>query len=350
MNSATLAPQLAAQGSAQDRDPIKPWFQAAEQLGDHVGIRFGRIAPNSTEPEWFYRSHADYDGIGGFAEILRSHGARVDALPKIPHKKKQTWGPFIRSIPEYLQPRARVTWNRDFPVTAAPYADRPPEAVAWYVFNEDATARIKNYCRERGYTVNSFLLKNLSAAIFPDLAKKSKSIPWMVPVNLRGKVDRERDTENHVSYVRVAVARDDDAAAVHAKVYRALEKGVHWANWNAYTALKFTPLAMKRGIIKIERVTSQWLIGAFSNLGEWDSDRKLAGNGIDGDWLFTPPAMRFFKIGAGCVTWRGRLSLCLHIHPQLSADSADARAWIDSWQSLIQNDIGGDAERERIAQ
>lgn len=346
MNSATVEAQLATQVAAQDRDPIKPWFQASEQLGDHVGIRFGRIAPNSTEPEWFYRSHADYDGIGGFTEILRAHGARVDDLPKIPHKRKQTWWPFIRSLPEYLQPRARVTWKRNFPVTATPCANLPPEAVAWHVFDEDATARIKEFCRERGYTVNSFLLKTLSDAIFPELADKSKKIPWMVPVNLRGKVDRERDTENHVSYVRVAVARNDDSADVHAKIYKALDKGVHWANWNAYTALKFTPLAMKRGIIKIERVTSQWLIGAFSNLGEWDRDRTLRGEGIDGDWLFTPPAMRFFKIAAGCVTWRGRLSLCLHIHPQLSADPADARAWLDSWQKLIRNDIDSDDRKD----
>jgi hypothetical protein len=350
MDSATLAPQQAAQGSGRDRDPIKPWFQAAEQLGDYVGIRFGRIAPGKASPEWFYRSHADYDGIGGFAELLRNSGAKVDALPTIPHTIKQTWGPFIRSLPEYLQPRDRVIWNRSFQVTATPIADCPPAAIAWYVFDEATTARIKNHCRENGYTVNSFLLKNLSAAIFPDLAAKSKTIPWMVPVNLRGKVDRERDTENHVSYVRVTVARDDDSSAVHAKIYDALEKGAHWANWNAYTALRFTPLAMKRGIIKIERATSQWLIGAFSNLGEWDKDRKLSGNGIDGDWLFTPPAMRFFKIASGCVTWRGRLSLCLQIHPQLSANPGDARAWIDAWQELIQSDIGGDAERERIAQ
>jgi hypothetical protein len=48
-------------------DPISPWFIAAEQLGEFIGIRFGRVPPGQTEPEWFFLRHTDFDGIGGLA-------------------------------------------------------------------------------------------------------------------------------------------------------------------------------------------------------------------------------------------------------------------------------------------
>lgn len=49
-------------------DPISPWFVAAEQLGEFIGIRFGRVPPGQAEPEWFFLRHTDFDGIGGLAE------------------------------------------------------------------------------------------------------------------------------------------------------------------------------------------------------------------------------------------------------------------------------------------
>jgi NRPS condensation-like uncharacterized protein len=212
--------------------------------------------------------------------------------------------------------------------------------VAWHVYDEEDTARIRRRCHSSGFTVNSFILKHLSAAIFPSLAEDSPTMPWMVPVNLRGKVKRDRDTENHSSYVRVLVGKGDSVPAVHACVYAALAGGVHWANWQAYSTGKLLSDGMRRAMIKAERVTSQWVIGAFSNLGVWDPEKRFIGRDIDGDWLFIPPAMRFFKIGAGCITYRGRLGLALHIHPELSIDPDNAWRWMEAWASLIKDDMG----------
>lgn len=320
------------------RDPIKPWFQASEDLGDFVGIRFGRLASGMSEPEWFYRSHADYDGIGGFADILRGRGARLGPLPEIPHPVEPSWRYFLESVPAYLQPRERVVWRERFPHTHPSVSTSPPEAVAWRIFSEEESSTIRRNCHSAGVTVNSYLLKRLSDAIFPSLAEGSDFLPWMIPVNLRGKVTRKRDTENHSSYVRIRVGKGDTIRDVHASVYRELAGGGHWANWLAYDALKGLPAALRRTVIKIERVTSQWVVGAFSNLGVWDDARILEGSDIDDRWLFTPPAMRFFKIAAGCITYRGHLGLALHLHPELSADPADAGRWMDAWVGSLRRD------------
>src|ERR1043165_2317609 len=55
-------------------DPIAPWFIAAEELGEFIGIRFGRVPPEGTEPEWMFLRHTDFDGIGGVAALLRARG------------------------------------------------------------------------------------------------------------------------------------------------------------------------------------------------------------------------------------------------------------------------------------
>jgi hypothetical protein len=321
------------------KDPIRPWFEASEDLNDFIGIRFGRIAPKASEPEWLYRSHADYDGIGGFTDIIRNRGVRLDSMPNTPHPADPSWWSFLRSVPEYLQPRYRVAWKVPFPLRRPAAIDRPPEAVSWHVFDEADTASIRRQCHASGFTVNSFLLKHLSAAIFPSLVDDTPVMPWMIPVNLRGKVKRDRDTENHSSYVRVLVGKRDSIPEVHSSVYKALAEGVHWANWLAYSTGKLLSSGMRRAMIKAERATSQWVIGAFSNLGVWDQERRFSGRDMDGNWLFMPPAMRFFKIGAGCITYQGRLSLAMHLHPELSVDPDNAWGWMDAWVSLIKKNL-----------
>ncbi len=318
------------------KDPIKPWFQAAIDLGDHIGIRFGHIIPDSEEPQWVYLSHADYDGIGGFADILQERGFDVRPLPTIPHSAPRSWWPFLRSMHLFLTPRERVTWKKRFGQSAPPRHDKAPKSVAWHVFDRETTDKIVAACKDKQYTVNSYLLSHLGEAVYPDAADDTRAIGWMVPVNLRGKVNRRRDSENHVSFVRISLERKDSPERVHRKIYRELERGEHWANWNAYTATRILPLKIKRAMVKADRVTSRYTVGVFSNIGVWNRDGEFD---LEGDWVFAPPAMRFFMIAAGCVTWNGRLSLCLHIHPEISADPADSREWVTAWVASITSDI-----------
>src|SRR5436190_16605720 len=45
-------------------DAFHQWFQAVEELGDYIGIRFGHIPLGAKDPEWRFYSHAKGDGIG----------------------------------------------------------------------------------------------------------------------------------------------------------------------------------------------------------------------------------------------------------------------------------------------
>src|SRR5580698_8759629 len=98
--------------SNQQYDPIRPWFVAAEELGEYVGIRFGRVAPGATEPDWIFKRHTDFDGIGGFADILRKRGAVLAKLAQIKYPSDPSWMPLVKSLPKLMKLRYPLKWNQ----------------------------------------------------------------------------------------------------------------------------------------------------------------------------------------------------------------------------------------------
>jgi hypothetical protein len=324
-------------------DPIAPWFIAAEALNEFIGIRFGRIAPGKSEPEWFFLRHADYDGIGGFAKILRERGVTLETLPQIKHAAPPSVVPLLKMLPKFLLPHQRVQW-KPFSKNKAPSSrSEPPVAVAWHVFDEATTRAIRQVSRKDGITLNTFLLKHLTTAIRPFLADELATVPWMIPINLRGKVTRDRDTANYSSYVSVKVQPRETGPAIHKKIYAALERGEHWGNWYAYELGRLNTHGIKKFLIARELATSQWNLGGFSNLGEWDAEKKISQLDCMGDWLFSPPVLRFQKIGAGCVSFQNRLSVLIQAHPELTADSAHCKNWMQNWVREIELELAANS-------
>jgi len=320
-------------------DAISSWFIAGEQLGEYIGIRFGRLAPGASDPEWMFLRHTDFDGIGGLAEILRRRGAEVDRLPQIKYPLSPSRRFLLRALPQYLSRKRRLAWR---PLERGPAQNshpQPPSAVAWHLFDEGATTRVRRVCRKGGVTVNSFLLKHLTKAIRPFLADQSSVVPWMIPVNLRGKVDRGRDTANHTSYVAVRVKSYETVHDIHQNIYSALGRGEHWANWQVYQLGRFLTAGMRRYIAGSDLAFSQWNLGGFSNLGDWDPEKKITRADCLGGWLFCPPVLRCQLVGAGCVTFQNRLGLTLQTHADLTNDPAVPRAWVQDWVKEIEIDL-----------
>lgn len=311
------------------QDPVKPWFEALEENGEFVGIRFGRV-DSQGKLEWFFLSHAEYDGIGGFAKLLRERGANLPVLPMTTHPEKVSWWPFLRFLPTLMKKRKVLRW-RDLK-QGGPHGQKdPPPAVAYHVFTQEETAEIRRASRFAEVSVNSFLLKYLDRAIRPSLADPATGNPWMVPVNLRGKVIQPTDTENHSSYVGIRIYASDGVKDVQSNIYSALRRGEHIAAWKGFDASKHLSKTTKLKLIRKNRATSQWSVGGFSNLGDWDPEKQISAPDCQGAWLFAPPVLRFQQIGAGCVTFQGKLSLTLQIHPELTTSPHVMYDWLRSW-------------------
>jgi NRPS condensation-like uncharacterized protein len=329
-------------------DPMKLWFRSAEEMGEFIGIRFGRITPGQSEPEWVFLSHKEFDGIGGFASILRKRGARLGRLPQVRHPAAPSKLAVLKLLPKFLEPRRHLKWA---PFDGAPSAaaiDRPPAALSWHVFDETETLRIRRVCRKAGVTVNSFLLKNLSKAIRFFLEDPSSVVPWMILVNLRGKVFRECDTANYSSYVSVKIQSYETMHDIHRNIYAALARKEHWANWYAFELARITTSGIRKFLLEKDLATSSWNIGGFSNLGDWDPEKEITADDCLGSWLFAPPVMRFQKIGAGCVTFQNRLSLLIQTHPELNTNPEVTNAWMQNWIKEIEFDVASGVENPAV--
>lgn len=316
-------------------DPIKPWFEALESMDEFIGIRFGQVNQDTNTVDWKFLPHTDFDGIGAFAHLLREGGAEVNDLPKITHPAPLSWWAFLRTLPQMLGPRRRLELKPIDRGTKVEKANQPAPAVSWHVFNEEETAKIRRIARSAQVTVNSFLIKYLDRAVRPYLTDPSQAIPWMVPVNLRGKVSQPRDTENHSSYVAIRIYASEGVKEVHRHIYETLQKGHHCANWKAFSASRFTSPSLKRHLINSDRAVSQWSLGGFSNIGAWDPEKKITQEKSKGPWLFCPPVLRTQLIGAGCVTFQGKLSLTLQLHPDLTTSPEVAQRWMQNWVNEI---------------
>jgi hypothetical protein len=325
--------------SNNSNDALARWFSTAQELGEHIGIRYGRIAPGASEPEWFFFPHSEVDGIGGFARLMRQRGAQLHQLPKIHHFSEPSLSALVRALPKYLGPRYRVKWGTVDGRPRPSLSSEPPLAVAWHTFTQDETKQIRRVCRKASYTVNSFLLKHLTKAIRPFLLDESAVLPWMVPVNLRGRVVQESDEHNHSSYVSVRVRSYETVYDVHRNIYSALARGEHWANWDAYKSGIVLPGGLRRFLLRRDRAMAQWNIGGFSNLGDWDAVGEIRQPECLGQWLFAPPVLRCQMLGAGCVTFQNRLGLLIQAHPELTTSSVSPREWMQNWVREIEIDL-----------
>lgn len=296
-----------------------------------MGIRYGRVVDGAGEVEWHFVSHCECDGIGGFARLLRERGAVIPELPQTTSPCRGVIGPLWR-LWRAGGGEGECARRSDWKSPEAPVAGLSA-AVAWHVFTEEETAEIRTRCRGQGVTVNSFLLKHLDEAVRPEVRNSHARVPWMVPVNLRGDIRHEDDTDNHVSCVEVRIAADDGALEIQQQIRRRLERGEHRANQLLLGFGKILSHSAKVKLLTMDRARPAGTIGAFSNLGVWDAEKTLATRDA---WLFCPPVVKGQRLGAGCVTFQNRLGLAIQGHSSLSATPGIAARWMGEWKRLIE--------------
>ena len=299
------------------------WFRASEATGDFMGIRYGHMPFASEEVEWSFVCHCECDGIGGFARVLREHGAELKTLPRTRNSCLSTLGPlwkFWRKKELDQECADRRDW-----VHEDHDGSSPCPRVAWHLFTEEETKAIQQKCGEEEVSVNSFLLKHIDQAVRPNIKKPQAAILWMIPVNLRGNINYDDDCANHVSYVEPWIAADDSAKDIHQQIRQRLQRGEHRAAYLLLGLGRFLSHKTKIKYIKEGRSKPAGNIGAFSNLGVWDPEKTID---TPNSWFFCPPVVNGQLLGAGCVTFQGRLSLTIQAHPGLKSQPDLATTWM----------------------
>lgn len=283
-----------------------------------MSIPFGRISKG--EVQWFDVSHCECDGIGGFARLLREHGAKIPKLPETKHPNRGVFLPLWRLL--LNQEKSETSAVRSDWLPASPSENNRVENIAWHLFTKDETQAILESCREQLITVNSYLLHCLDQSVRSEIRNPQKKITWMVPVNLRGDIRYPDDTQNHVSCVEVKISPTDTTQTIHRQILQRLERGEHRANFLLLTLGGILSHKAKVNFLTKDRAKPTGNIGSFSNLGVWNLDEKTTDT--DG-WIFCPPIVAGQRLSAGCVTFQGRLGLAT----QGNSPTPRMNRWID---------------------
>lgn len=283
-----------------------------------MGIRYGQVS--NGEVRWFNVSHCECDGIGGFARLLREQGAKILKLPETKHPCRGIFLPLWKLL-RNRDPSNTSALRSDW-LPAIPNETNTVENIVWHLFTKDETQAILETCREQEVTVNSFLLHCLDQSVRPEIHSPEKKITWVVPVNLRGDIRYPNDTQNHVSCVEVSIAANDTTQNIHRQILDRLERGEHRANFLLLSIGCILSHQAKVNFLKKDRAKPVGNIGSFSNLGVWNFDQQTTAE--DG-WIFCPPVVTGQRLGAGCVTFNGRLGIAT----QGNSPSERMQRWIE---------------------
>lgn len=322
------------------KDYIGIIFEIDDELGEFPYIAYGKLDKSSDKRIWYYLPHSRYDGIGGLVYLLQQHGYTIDNLPEIQENTHPSiLTKFLLFLRQFRADRLQlvidpIKWKQ---YDASKALQGAMSSICWYIFDKKETESIILAAKSNQITVNTFLLWTLNEATKQTLLQsstKENAATWLMPVNMRGLIDLGDPYANHSISVRVEIAADNSVKKLHDNINEIIRiKKNYWAYWWRVQLMKFIGVnGMKRLMIK-NQLPIRNIFGAFSNLGIWPPIKE---NTKEEDWLFSPPAFSTYPITAGCMTWYGKLSLTLQIHPVI-ANKEITQGCLDEWIRQIRN-------------
>lgn len=322
--------------SNPEHDDWAEWlFGSLENDGECVEIQYGEVV-GQADVRWHTRSHAHYDGVGGFAHVVQSlNGRIVGDLPELPSASRLPCSLDAISRLTALWSEPTAAWNR-LPRTGAPQlvVHNRSLAQAWTVFGGERFARLHAVRRTMGASIGGYLLSCLNAGLAPLMSHHEGPALWVVPVNMRGAVRKRRPLSNHLSFVPVPLHEGDSPRVATRLIRTRLADGSHWVLYGAASMAAATDCMAPSVSALAERFRGR-SVGIFSNLGAW----QVSGLDEGTTWVFCPPVTRFLPLSAGAITVDGVLGLMLQAYPSLTIRQSDLREWMESWIDQIDRQL-----------
>jgi hypothetical protein len=316
-----------------DADRIGRWFEVIGSLGRNETNLFRRAVWNSEartrerEEVRDYPHHA-MDGLGAMVTFMRELGDAVPfpvmarrAAPRLWKRAQIVIGS------QRLARRARAEWKR------ADWDGREsgPEDFHVLCFDERETGRIQKHCSERGISLTALLCTLLQQCAAPLLADPESTQAWYVPVNMRGGVNGSDLAANHSSAIPIFVSRRSSAEDAHTQLRALLKAGVHWGNWWAYASGARLPKRLMKWMYERYTAKTFWM-GTVSDMGTWTTGPQYRSLGANEVWFAAPPGCRNYPITCLPLTFDGRMTITVKVHPSVSAQADASRELAEALQ------------------
>lgn len=307
------------------RDWVGVWYEILKERGENDLCTVGRARWHDGKLESrqaFEYSHSLMDGSASIPFYLTKLGANYKPLYSNYKKKISCWQHIKLAFAAHdISPASKPLWRED--------NDRRPSDNNEFhiaVIEKDKTERFNKFLSDNKLSQNLVLLSLLNKYVF-ELIKDEGQVQnysWLLPINIRGIVNKKSAYENHTSFVQLrlnAQSQYESIKEVFGQKVKSLNHIGLW--WIHHIGVLFGKNYMTK-LSKNSASKNFWL-GTFSNVGTWnvnDADYDSLGEGEV--WFATTPGSRNFPIGMVAMEFNGRLTLTIKVHPSIALDNITA--------------------------
>lgn len=302
------------------------WFSELEAQGEDTTFRLGRVC-GTGEPTWVELPHHSFDGLGGLAHALTEHSQAQLELPQLsaPYPAPlQRWVAALRLL--FRRPPSLLAWRPGRQQLAL--KERP--VAAWELLTAGQTSELRERARTEKVSMNALLLHALTQVLAPLLEPGAGNIEWVVPINMRGLEPDLAATDNQAATLDVYFPINASPAIIDGKLQEELRRNAHFGVWQLLRALGAWGPRSVRALARRELKVRKH--GSFSNLGNLQSSLRSSEPHW---WMAFNPVQRTRPVGAACLTFHGRLSLTLNIHPALGLDVGTVQQLVSHWRHRL---------------
>lgn len=321
------------------RDTSGEKYLVFKEMGESIDMIIC-VAPKETPEKLdvYLMDHSKRDGIAAFDYLFAKDGMKIKEHPQMKAGEVPSLWRRIQLMRQHLRnmPKMKYPWKQgDFSVRGfAP-------SFAYALFDEETTTKLLNYAREQKVSLNALLLSTLNDVSIKHLMT---SVPdktvWTIPLNMRGGASKGNAKANTTASISLVIPKTMDTVGIDAKIKSIYMQGVHWGAWLLSNITGVIGLSGFRYLAK--RVKPTW-VGVFSNLGSWPINDNIEGAFDDGRYyVCCPPATFILPVTSATITWYGRMSFALQLHPSICKSEEGAQqvvaAWVDALTSMVDVD------------
>lgn len=303
-------------------DWVGVWYEILKERGENDQCVIGRSKYRDDkllDPEYIEYSHSLMDGSASIPYYLSSFGAKRDPI----------YSNYNKKISCLTHIKLALKATDISPVSSPDWKDirkaRPQNNFEFAVkaLTKDETNKFNEYLKDNKLSQNIVLLELINRYVFELIKEESRdqSYSWLLPINVRGIVNKKSPYENHTSFVQLRLnqsANYDSIRKVFAEKVKTLNHIGLW--WVHHIGI----LLGRKYMAKLSRNSAgkNYWLGTFSNVGSWDvKDAGYENLGEEEIWFATTPGSRNFPVGSVAMEFNGKLALSLKIHPSICQDN-----------------------------
>jgi hypothetical protein len=307
-----------------ERDWVGQWYLILKERGENDMVSMGRGTRNPdgtvTPHDVFSFSHSIMDGTSAVPYYLKQLGDKVD-VRFTPFKRKLSLWQHIKLTLEQLTiaPKSRPIWKYKGE------AHRPElHDYAKMCLSREETAKIKDFCKSKGISENTYLLYHFSQVVLDEVENPDDEMTILFPVNMRGIVTKKDINQNHSSFIPINISRNNDLDNLNQQLRSQLKSLAYIGIWWVHHLGVLFGVDLMRKLSKNASQKSFW-VGTFSNVGDWETQDKshYKSLGPDECWFFAAPGSANYPLGLILMTFNGQMGLSLKVHPSVAENTTE---------------------------